>query len=223
MKLIQTGWFLATCWLVAASPALAAPTPSPSQLLPPVQTDPASLKPGRWVKYSILQVRAGRAAIVRLTALEKEGKGQWVEIAVTINRRTLVIKTLFKGSPGTGQPVKTIIQPAGHQPLLLPAQHAKRQVPKLAQKRDPRAVLVSKGKVKVAAGTFVAERYRITEKGKKSEFWLSHKVPGWPMIKVVSDQLVMELAAFGKDGRSQIKGKPGKLDERLLRQLGLMK
>jgi hypothetical protein len=41
------------------------------------------------------------------------------------------------------------------------------------------------------------------------------------MVKARSPTFLLELAGFGKGGRSQVRGKPGKLDERLLRQLNL--
>lgn len=193
-------------------------------VLPMLRTNPKTLKPGAWVKYSIYTPGTGQAILTRITALEREGKGQWLEIAITNRRRqTLVMRTLISGSLARpGGVLKAMIQPPGHQPLLLPARLAKRQIPTLSTKPAPGAKLVGTERIKVVAGTFKARRFRRRGPGGvTSDVWFSQEVPGWPMIKARSPKLVLELVAHGTSGRSQVRGKPGKLDEKLLKQLGL--
>ena len=84
--------------------------------------------------------------------------------------------------------------------------------------------LISTGKIKVAGGTFKARHYRTVVKGGLTrDVWFSDEVPAWPMVKVVTRGVVMELAAHGDKATSAIKGKPIKMDEKLSKQLGLTK
>lgn len=198
----------------------------PAQLLPTLQTDQGAIKPGTWVQYTIFQRATQEVNAVRIAALERvSGKGQWFEIAITDQaKRTLVLKTLVAGTLSAPKGVlRTIIQPPGHQPIELPA--GKRdavKLPRMATGPDPKARLVGTGKVKVAAGTFVAGRYRtVDKKGRVSQVWSSKDVPGWPMVRAESPDAMIELAGFGKGATSQIRGKPGKLDPRLLEKIGL--
>jgi hypothetical protein len=161
--------------------------------------------------------------VVRIVALERESKGRWVEIDITDQRRqTLVMKTLLEGTLAKPKRVlKTVVQPPGLQPLLLPSKLAAKKLPKVGGARDPSLKLVGKVKVKVAAGTFSASHYRKEEKGEVFELWSSDDVPAWPMVKARTPKVVLELAGYGKGGRSRIRGKPGKLDPQLLKRLGL--
>ncbi len=209
---------------IAAAPSKGYGRGPGAAVLPMLRTNPKTLKPGAWVKYSIYTPSTGQAILTRITALEHDGKGQWLEIAITNRRRqTLVLRTLVAGSLARpGALLKTMIQPPGHQPLLLPARLAKRQVPRLSAKPPPGGKLVGTELVKVSAGTFKARHFRRRGPGGvTSDVWFSQQVPGWPMIKARSPRLVLELVAHGTSGRSQVKGKPGKLDEKLLKQLGV--
>jgi len=198
----------------------------PAQLLPTLQTDKGAIKPGTWVQYTIYQRATREVNAVRIAALERvSGKGQWFEIAITDQgKRTLVLKTLIAGTLSAPKGMlKTIVQPPGHQPVELPpGKQGAVKLPRMATGPDPRARLVGTGKVKVAGGTFVASRYRtVDKKGRVSQVWSSKDVPGWPMVKAESPDALIELSGFGKGATSQIRGKPGKLDPKLLEKIGL--
>lgn len=208
--------------LVALFPGRSA-TAEPGPNLPPLLTAEGAAKPGTWVRYSVYNRRSRQVSSMRIAALEREGKGQWVEISVTDhNRRTLVFKTLLSGSMARPKGViRTIVQPPGHQPVEVPTDQARLKLPRMTHRPDPDAKRVGSGKVKVAAGTFTATHYRKrSKKGEVTELWSSTEVPTWPMVKAVTPAVVLELAGYGKGARSQIRGKPGKLDPKLLKQLG---
>jgi hypothetical protein len=198
---------------------------TPARVLPSLPVAPGPFKPGTWVRYSVYNLQTKRAMQVRIAALEAEGKGQWVEFTITDHRGMhLVLKSLLEGSIGAPKRVlKTVLQPPGHQPVLIPGKRGAAQLPKMRAGTDPKAKRVGKVRVKVAAGTFTAVHYRsVDAKGKVSELWSSDQVPGWPMVKARTPEVVLELADHGTGARTQIVGKPGKLDERLLKKLGVI-
>jgi hypothetical protein len=199
----------------------------PDRLLPSLQTSKA-VKPGTWVRYTIFNRHTRQASLVRIAALEKERKGQWFEIGVTNHKReTAVFKALIKGSLAKPEGVaRVVVQPPGLQPVEVPLTKKRKQKIKLparlGAKPDPRAKLVGRARVKVAAGTFDTQHFRRSEgKGKVVEIWSSTKVPGWPMVKASTPEVVLELVGYGDKAKSQVRGKPGKLDPKLLKQLGL--
>ena len=209
--------------LLLASPAQGQ---HPAHLLPDLRTAKGAIKPGTWVQYTIFQRANREVNAVRIAALERvAGKGQWFEIAITDQaQRTLVLKTLVAGTLSAPRGVlKTIIQPPGHQPVELPAgKQGAVKLPRMAPGPDPSARLMGTGKVKVAAGTFTCSRYRkVDKKGRVSQVWSSTDVPGWPMVKAESPDALIELSGFGKGATSKIRGKPGKLDPKLLEKIGL--
>jgi len=214
-------------WL-ATIVVLALPWPAPGQqkkavtpaLLPSLPARPGAIAPGTWVLYSLYNRSTRQPGLIRLAALEREGKGQWFEMAVTDHRQlTLRTKVLVEGAIAAPRRVlKAIVQPPGQQPLLLPDKLAARQVPSFSAKPTDKTRLVSRGKLKVAAGTFVCERHRSTS-GPTHDFWLSDQVAGWPLVKLETPTLTVELAARGSAARSEIKGTPLKLDEKLLDSL----
>jgi hypothetical protein len=198
----------------------------PDRLLPSLQTT-KTVKPGTWVRYTIFNRRTQQASLVRIAALEKEKRGQWFEIGVTNDRReTAVFKALIKGSLADPRGVaRVVVQPPGLQPVEVPLTRkgkSRIKLPRLGAKPDPKARLVGRARIKVAAGTFDTVRYRRDEgKGKAVEIWSSTKVPGWPMVKASTPEVLLELVGFGDKARSQVHGKPGKLDPKLMKQLGL--
>ena len=212
------GWVALLVFLPAIASAQ-----DPGTLLPSLQTAKGGVKPGTWVRYTLFNRRTGEVSSMRIAALERTKTGQWVEIGITDSRRrTLVFKTLLRGSLARPTGVlKTIVQPPGHQPVEVPTEQAKLKLPTMSSRPDPDARLVGRGKVKVAAGTFTATHHRKRDKnGVVTEIWSTTEVPGWPMIKARTPAVVLELAGFGKGARSRIRGKPGKLDPKLLKQLG---
>ena len=84
-----------------------------------------------------------------------------------------------------------------------------------------KATYLATERVKVAAGSFSAKKYRRVHKGVATEAWFSSEVKGWPMIKLVSPRLIMELAAHGDNARSKVRGKAAKMSKSLIKQLGL--
>jgi len=162
--------------------------------------------------------RTGQALVLRLAALEREAGGQWFELGFTDpSRRTLLMKILVEGTLIAPRRIlKAIVQPAGQQPLLLPERLARRQLPTFRPARDPRAQRLGKVTVKVAAGSYLAEHFRVVEGGRRSDLWISSEVPGWPMVKLESGDLLLELMACGRSATSQVKGKPAQLDDRWL-------
>jgi len=194
------------------------------QLLPQLQTASDVVEPGTWVRYTLFNRKTYEVSSVRIVALEREDKGQWMEIDLTDQRRnTTVFKALVEGSLAQPKKVlRTVVQPPGHQPIELPPKQAKVQLPKLGPKLDSKARIVSRGKVKVAAGTFTATRYRSKDQsGRVTEIWSSDDVQGWPMIKAATPHALLELTGHGTGGRSKIRGKPAQLDPDLLKKLDL--
>lgn len=197
---------------------------NPARVLPRLATSSKqALKPGIWVKYTLYLKQSRRVLRVRMAALERERGGQWFEIALTDpSRRTMVFKSLVEGTLAKPKRIlRCIVQPPGQKALLLPESMAQKQLPAFSAGPGPAARLVGQQQVKVAAGTFKARKYRREHKGVVTWAWFSAKVPGWPMVKVESPQLIMELVSHGTSARTQIKGKPAKLDQRMLKRLGL--
>ena len=195
----------------------------PSQVLPDLATSSDKvLQPGTWVRYTMYQRQSRKTIKVRLAALAREGKAQWFEIALTDpRRRTIVFRTLVEGTLAAPRKItRAIVQPPGQRALLLPEEAAIRQLPP-STGTGPRATYMATEKVTVAAGTFKAKKYQRVLRGLTTQVWFSSEVKGWPMIKLVSPRLIMELAAHGKDARSGVKGKPSRMSKSLVKQLGL--
>jgi hypothetical protein len=201
--------------LAAAGPAAAQGQPPLPGL--PAQTTPFS--PGTWVQYLITRLPAGQPLLVRLVALERESGAQWFELNFTDPaRRKLSIKVLVQGTLQAPKGVlRAIVQPEGQQALELPEKQAAKRLPAFGREPGKEgAVKLGKAQVKVAAGTFTAERFRAKEKGGDVEMWTSTQVAGWPLVKLRSAKVLIELTGHGKSGSSEIRGKPAKLDERWL-------
>jgi len=178
--------------------------------LPPIQTSSEALKPGSWVNYSIVLRKSGRKMTLRLAALQKEDDAQWFEMSVHYpSGQGLILKTLLKGSLSTfHKPLKTVLQILGQQAFYLPPGAGSAQLPSFQSPKDFKARRVTKGKLKVPAGIFSVEKYHRVEKGRVTQIWLSQELPGWPMIKLLSPSLHLELLAHGTAAKSQIKGQP---------------
>jgi hypothetical protein len=204
--------------LAAPHAGLAAGRAGPA--LPVLPATAGTIAPGTWVLYSLYNRTTRQPGLLRLSALEREGKAQWFEMGVTDHRQlTLRTKVLVEGPIAAPKRVlKAIVQPPGQQPLLLPDKLAAKQVPSFSSRPTDKTRLVSRGRLKVAAGTFVCERHRSTS-GPTRDIWLSEHVPGWPLVKLETPTVTVELAAHGMSARSQIEGTPLKLDEKLLQSL----
>jgi hypothetical protein len=213
---IRTGVLL-LC--TVASAAEGAP-PSPASLLPAIPSA-AAPSPGAWVQYSVVP-RRGPPFLLRLAALEREGAGQWVEIGITdAVRRTLLVKVLVEGTLAAPKRIRrAIVQPQGLQAFYLPDKLALKQLPPFREGPGPMAQKVARVRVTVPGGSFAADHYRAREKGRTVEAWFSSEVVGWPMVKMSTPDVLFELTAHGQKGSSQIRGKPAKLSEELLRGLG---
>ena len=183
----------------------------------------SKIKPGTWVRYTMLVRKNNSVVRVKFSALEMESEGQWFELALTDNhRRTMLFKALIKGSLAKPTGVETvIIQTHGQRPLRLPKSLAKNPFPSFTAGLPKVAKLISTNTVKVAAGTFKAKHFRIVKGEKSRDIWLSEEVQGWPLIKVDSPDVIMELAGHGVKATSAVKGKPLKLDETLAKKMGI--
>ncbi len=195
-----------------------------TRMIPPLVAS-GELKPGTWVQYQMLMRKSRTIVKVKLSALAVEDEGQWFEIALTDPmRRTLIFRTLVQGKLSKPKAIKkVIVQPPGQRPLELPPTMLKNPLPTF---RSGRAVAGkgAKGKretVKVAAGSFKAVRYRTENDGQVSEAWISKTIKGWPLVKVSTPLVLMELAGHGEKGKSDVKGKPVKMDEKLVKRLGI--
>ena len=196
----------------------------PSQVLPELSTSSDKvLKPGTWVRYTMYLKQTRKTIKVRMAALAKEGKAQWFEISLTDGRRrTIVFKSLVEGTLSAPTRIlKSIVQPPGQRALLLPEAVASRQLPRFSKGPGKKATYLATERVKVAAGSFSAKKYRRVHKGVATEAWFSSEVKGGPMIKLVSPRLIMELAAHGDNARSKVRGKAAKMSKSLIKQLGL--
>lgn len=210
-------WWGGTTGAACLLAALAAPAAPP---LPPIQARSDQLAPGTWVSYAVLNVASGEAALVRMAALEREGRGQWFEIGITDQRqRRLVLKTLVEGPLDRPRRIlKGIVQPPDQRPLVLPEELVAKQMPTFRAGQEKGARLLGTVKVKVAGGSFKARHFRRRHKdGTEEDSWISDQIPGWPMVKFETQRVHLELTGHGKDARSQIEGHPVKLDPRLLR------
>jgi len=183
------------------------------------------IEPGSWVRYTMLIRKTNTVARVKFSALGKEEGRQWFELAIKDQmRRTMIFRALIKGSLSKPEGVEqVIVQAHGQRPLRLPGSMLKNPFPGFSSGPSKKAKLISTGKLKVAAGTYKARHYRTVKKGKTRDVWFSDEVPAWPMVKVITGGVVMELAAHGDKATSAIKGKPLEMDEKLTKQLGLTK
>ncbi len=187
----------------------------------PVLSAASVLRPGAWVQYSIVPQK-GQPFVLRLAALEREEGAQWVELGITDGmRRTLLLKLLIEGPLVAPKRVRrAIVQPHGQQPFYLPEKLAAAQVPAFREGAGASARRVARVRVTVPAGSFLAEHFRSREKGRNVEAWFSTEIAGWPLLKLSTPELLLELVAHGDKGTSQVRGKPAKISEELWRGLG---
>ena len=195
--------------------ATAAQAAPPTPPVPGLRVGNKPIPPGSWVRYSYYHPRKG-VLLLRLAALERIGKAQWFELSFTFRQgQTLTMKTLLEGSMGKPKRVlRSIVQPPGQVPLILPQKLAAKQLPKL-DSGSPGKV-VGRGPLTVPAGRFKATHYRRRRKGKVEEAWLTDAIPGWPLLRYRAGKLRIDLVAHGKGARSAIVGTPVKLDPRFL-------
>jgi hypothetical protein len=206
---------------LGSAPAAAPRTPArPLAWLPPLAAA-AVPRPGAWVQYSVVPSK-GLPMLLRLAALEREGSASWVEVGITdAMRRTLTLRLLLEGSLASPKRVlRAVVQPHGQQPFYLPDGLAAQQLPPFRAGAGPGAQRAGRVRVTVPAGSFTAEHVRSREKGKLVEAWFSAQVAGWPMVKLKTPDLLLELVAHGEKATSQIRGKPAKMSDELWRGLG---
>jgi hypothetical protein len=203
------------------SPSSIAQVKVGQRALPTMETPQEPVKPGTWAQYSMLNLKSEQGILVRLAALDFEGKGQWLEIKFTDSRRrSLVIRSLVEGGLHAPKKIlKTIVQPQNQKPLFLPERMASQPLPILRSGPDPSSKLVARVKVKVPAGSFVADRYTTGEGSTVREAWFSTEKLGWPLLKARTPDLLLELVSQGTGARTEIRGKPAPLDPKLLEQM----
>jgi|GEM_PF-5408623 hypothetical protein len=182
------------------------------------------LKPGSWVRYSIVDLRTGRSSEIRLLALEYEGKGQWLEVTLRAQgNQALIYKSLMAlDAKGLARPLKMIVQAPGQRPMLIPTDSKSKTSP-LDQADYGQGKVLGRGKLKVRAGSFQGRRMRKKFKGTVYEAWISDAKggPAWPLLRVASKGAILELIAFGRQGSSKVVGKPVRVSKGMLEQLGL--
>lgn len=208
--------------LFGAAPALGQSAPAGSAL-PPLSEAKDKLKPGSWVRYSITNLRSGQSSEVSLLALNYEGKGQWIEVALLgKGGRALVYKSLMVPDEKRGaRPAKMIVQPPGQRPMIVPTDADSKGSP-LNQADYQKGKLLARGMLKVRGGAFRGRRVRTVYKGTVYEAWLTEgEGPAWPLLRVASKTIVLELVAFGRQGTSKVVGKPVRVDKGMLQRLGL--
>jgi hypothetical protein len=213
---------LATLFVLGLSSSSAFAQPKlGAKILPTLPTPRAPLKPGTWAQYSLVNLKINQAVLVRIAALEMQDGAQWLEIKFTDSRRRfLLVKSLVEGGLSAPKKIlKTIVQPQGQLPLLLPDRVAAQAVPPFQSGPGDKSRFISRGKVKVPAGTFTADLFRTGEGASAKSVWLSLELPIWPLIKTQSQELLLELVGRGDGAKSEVRGKPTKIDEKFFEQL----
>jgi len=173
---------------------------------------------GTWVEYLVRDRRSPRRRLVRLLALGHDRGGQWFEVDVRdlATRRLTVLKTLVKGKGRRARVIESIVQPSQQlQPMIVPG--AKGAKPPVALAARPKGKLVARTTVRVPAGTFRVRHFRRRGKAGLEEAWFSDRLPGWPLVKSRSPRKIVLLRAHGRGGRSWVRGKPVKIDPRLIK------
>ena len=74
--------------------------------------------------------------------------------------------------------------------------------------------------VTVRAGRFVAEHFRRLTKSGQEDVWVSKEVAGWPVVRVRTRQIELELESWGTDAKTDLTGSPIDMHPQLRRQLG---
>ena len=196
-------------------------------VLPPLSARPEQLEPGRWVRYAMVDRRTRKAVLIRLAALSREQGGQWFEITLADPQHgKMVFRSLVEvrnGQPG-GRVLQAIVQPPLQRPLQLPAEMARKQMPPLSGSLPKAAKPVGRSRITVPAGRFSVRHVRHRDKaGRVQEAWISDTLRGWPLVKYRDRRMMLELVGHGKDARSELRGKPIRLDPKVLRRLGLIR
>lgn len=206
--------------LLLAVPVVAAANPAPD-----VPTDSALLKAGTWVEYVVFHRLRGQAVRLKLAALEGDARRRWIEIAMTGPQGQKLIQKLLVSSSADGKfsVERAVLQPPYGVPFELPVKLLKRS-PKLAGfKRPPPRGSGERTTVKVAAGTFRARRvvWPGVAGQAKTEAWFAETPMPWPLLRLHSPQLLIELRDHGGGAKSAISAQTRPMDKRVLRQLGI--
>jgi len=112
---------------------------------------------------------------------------------------------------------RAIVQPPGQQPFYLPDKLAARELPPFREVAPRTSQQLGRVRITVPAGTFTAEHQRSKDKGGTVEVWTSPEVPAWPMVKMSTPEMLIELTGHGEKATSAVRGKPAKLPESLLK------
>jgi hypothetical protein len=177
------------------------------------------LSPGRWVRYSLVNLTNGAAILIKIAALErvKSKKAQWFEISMTSRARQLVFRALLQGTPGAAKQVlKAIVQPPGQVPFYLPQTVAAKQLPKAKAARS-KGKLLGKVTLRTPAGRFSCRRYQRHSGPRRELVWVSSQLKGFSMVQYQSATIRVQLIGHGKGATTEIRGRPIKLDGRLLK------
>lgn len=179
--------------------------------------------PGSWVEYAVRH-RGNPELRVRLSVLPPpagaaEGR-YWLEVAAVGERAfPTVVKLLVHGSPTQPENIERfVLYPAGQAPLELPLDEARDRLHD--DKRAPALATVRKllpADVKVPAGTFHADRLRVTARGGATTVWLARdQVPLWGLVRSQGANRTVELLGYAMSGaHTLVPPAPGEPDERL--------
>jgi hypothetical protein len=197
---------------------------------PALQTRPDQMKPGTWVELAVR--RSGRPPTrIRMSALRKEGKAQWFEfIYREPTRPKMVFRMLVEGS--LAEPKRTrqaLLQVGAQPPIAFPPKMLGKRLPAFRRSEKGTgspsgAQTVGKERIEVGGRMVSAVHHRRKlEGGGQEDSWMSADVPGWPLVKLRRPGLSMDLAGYGSDAKSAMKGKPVELAPSLLEHMDALK
>ena len=159
---------------------------------------------GAWAEYAITehQHQTGRILISVLPPPMPDGN-YWLEID-SINEQAypVALRLLAHGNPGRVSSIaRAIIYVPGQGPIELPLRLANEEHSRPAPAPSGAGISTTHGeKVKVAAGSFTADRIRIGKGKESTTLWRSLDVPLFGLVKSVAPGKEIELSASGHTG-----------------------
>lgn len=199
-------------------------------------------KVGVWAWYDLTDTTANQSYMVRLAVVgeEKVGAktGHWLEIELVprIGFRS-IYKMLLTGPANDQANVHKIVQREGTGPVQEVDFNKERREKRKkegknessgddavsaesATPKEPERTLVGEEDVSVASGPLRTQHFACVEDGKKTDLWLSEKVPPMGLVQMKSPDGELLLRSYGeggRDGKSAINAPvvPGKEDDDL--------
>lgn len=197
-------------------------------------------KAGVWAWYDLTDTTANQNYMVRLAVVgeEKVGAktGHWLEIELVprIGFRS-IYKMLLTGPASDEANVHKIVQREGTGPIQEVDFAKERREKKKKDGKDepaestpsgedvakePERTLVGEEDISLASGPLKTQHFSCVEEGKKTDLWLSDKVPPMGLVQMKSPDGELLLRSYGeggRDGKSAINAPvvPGKEDDDL--------